>query len=885
LLFFIFRSPGVLLFERPPENPRQEQKKNSKMATTATTTTSPRPEIKQDHDDAARIIAVKFRLDRAAGPEFRRAALPRAAFTVAGLREAASRFLGDDHHAGDEVVMTYVDPDGDAIAFSDNIELAECLRVCGAAVTIIAATTTGDHAETKDDQQRPVHARPFRGGAHAARRPLRNRASDNKFFFEKVLDNKQNVEKLNARNIGGTGNDNNIGAAAAASSSTSTSTTNTGSATANMTTNTTDTATTTTTTTTNATNTVPAAAAMMSRADAAIERRRIRDARLAERAAIREARRQAAAAAAAASGAHGPHGSHGPHGLHGPRAHGRKRFADERARLAKERRLRASFVRDVSLPDGTDVFGRSAYTKVWRLRNDGAEPWKGVRVAYVGGKGNTLGFGSAAVPDAESTEIVDVAVPIIVGDTPGRHVGFFKLVTSTGQRFGPRLWVDVNCVAVSPTPVGPTAIDHRLRSLVPQLEALGFRNRDAIIESLLIVHRFDLHKVAGELRALEAAASASASPRASRVYWLSERALTDEEERARVERCVDARETSRRASDAAEAAEATVVAGLLTAGTEPAQIAAEVARLAEAVRREADPAEFPAAQPAEASPEAAALAAGNGASPPRPQPRRRRVESDTNTNNGGGVGDDGSGSGSGSGSSAVRRRSISPTFAIRGGAEPRAKRGESKIAKAAATTTKAAAAKAAATKVDKAAGASKPEQPQRHRHRRRNSRTNTTTVVGNCVDDSDVTNTNGNNDNNNNNVRPATAIPTSPVSVEATPKKTSGGFRSPNPGRARSKSLTPEERRERQERRAARRAAAIALRTEQRDELHERMRAARRAARQARNANHNNTNTNTNTNTRSAKADNANVAGTVTDLARDSAADDENDGGAWELVE
>jgi len=328
-----------------------------------------------------------------------------------------------------------------------------------------------------------------------------------------------------------------------------------------------------------------------------------------------------------------------------------RRHAFKRESIRAKRRSAATFVRDVTLPDGTEVFAGAVYRKVWCVRNDSAERWSAVRVQYVGGKGcSTIGFGSASVPDTEACEEVEVEVPIVVPNVRGRLCGFFKLVDANGQRFGPRLWVDVTCVGPDPksTIADPMAVQERARALVPRLESLGFRNRGKVLESVLILNRFDLRGAADDMAMLIDASTAIAGRPITTQYWLSEKALSDDEERERIERHIDEREHRRRrggsmsprkrgsggdggggegggeGGDAtgADADRVSAMAELITAGIELSTVPVELSRRAREVL--ASPItldEFPVAQPADGD---SAVTPGRSTSPGRPRTHRRR---------------------------------------------------------------------------------------------------------------------------------------------------------------------------------------------------------------------------------------------------------------------
>jgi len=104
----------------------------------------------------------------------------------------------------------------------------------------------------------------------------------------------------------------------------------------------------------------------------------------------------------------------------------------------------ARFVTHVSLTDASPITGGATVVKAWRMRNDGDKSWPaGTRLVHVGAE--TLGCPSdgVAVHAAAPGEAVDISITLIAPDVPGRHVGYFRLVTPAGIRFGHRIWADL----------------------------------------------------------------------------------------------------------------------------------------------------------------------------------------------------------------------------------------------------------------------------------------------------------------------------------------------------------------------------------------------------------------------------------------------------------
>ena len=98
---------------------------------------------------------------------------------------------------------------------------------------------------------------------------------------------------------------------------------------------------------------------------------------------------------------------------------------------------KASFVMDVTYPDGTTVPAGTAFTKTWRLMNAGSCTWgAGYKLVYV--SGDAMG---AASPIALSSVVapgatVDVSVVMTAPATTAVYTSYWMLQNATGGRFG-----------------------------------------------------------------------------------------------------------------------------------------------------------------------------------------------------------------------------------------------------------------------------------------------------------------------------------------------------------------------------------------------------------------------------------------------------------------
>ncbi len=101
---------------------------------------------------------------------------------------------------------------------------------------------------------------------------------------------------------------------------------------------------------------------------------------------------------------------------------------------------RAGFVKDVTIPDGTDMEPGEDFTKIWRLKNTGTCTWDS-DYAIVFEDGDAMGAPASLTlaDEGESVapgEEVDIALDLEAPDDDGEYQGFFLLRNGAGQKFG-----------------------------------------------------------------------------------------------------------------------------------------------------------------------------------------------------------------------------------------------------------------------------------------------------------------------------------------------------------------------------------------------------------------------------------------------------------------
>ena len=96
----------------------------------------------------------------------------------------------------------------------------------------------------------------------------------------------------------------------------------------------------------------------------------------------------------------------------------------------------ASFVSDVTYPDGTNVSLGGAFTKIWRLKNTGTCTWNtSYALVYVTGERFSAPAAVAMPTNVGPGQTVDLAVNLTAPNQNGPFRGFWKLRNSSNVLF------------------------------------------------------------------------------------------------------------------------------------------------------------------------------------------------------------------------------------------------------------------------------------------------------------------------------------------------------------------------------------------------------------------------------------------------------------------
>ena len=121
----------------------------------------------------------------------------------------------------------------------------------------------------------------------------------------------------------------------------------------------------------------------------------------------------------------------------------------------------AAFIRDISVPDGTNFLPYTTFTKTWRLQNIGSCTWNpNYSLVFYSGNAMTGPASAALNTTVYPGQTLDLSVTLKAPGSAGRYTGYWKLATDTGAVFGigsslnSPFWVVIDVLQSTATP-GP----------------------------------------------------------------------------------------------------------------------------------------------------------------------------------------------------------------------------------------------------------------------------------------------------------------------------------------------------------------------------------------------------------------------------------------------
>lgn len=125
---------------------------------------------------------------------------------------------------------------------------------------------------------------------------------------------------------------------------------------------------------------------------------------------------------------------------------------------------RGTFVKDITIPDNTEIAAGTTFVKTWQIKNNGSCTWtSGYALVFYNGDAMS---GPASAPLTNGTvppgSTVDISVTLIAPATTGTYKGNWRLRNAGGAVFGlgsaadSSFWVQIKSVSPTPTP-SPTS--------------------------------------------------------------------------------------------------------------------------------------------------------------------------------------------------------------------------------------------------------------------------------------------------------------------------------------------------------------------------------------------------------------------------------------------
>lgn len=90
----------------------------------------------------------------------------------------------------------------------------------------------------------------------------------------------------------------------------------------------------------------------------------------------------------------------------------------------------AQFVKDVNIPDGSQIAPGASFTKTWRLRNAGVCTWSGYSLVF--DSGDSMGGTAEAIGSVSPGQEVDVSVNFTAPTTAGSYRSHWRIRNSSG---------------------------------------------------------------------------------------------------------------------------------------------------------------------------------------------------------------------------------------------------------------------------------------------------------------------------------------------------------------------------------------------------------------------------------------------------------------------
>ncbi len=116
--------------------------------------------------------------------------------------------------------------------------------------------------------------------------------------------------------------------------------------------------------------------------------------------------------------------------------------------------LDSAFVRDLTIPDNTQIAPGSTFVKTWELKNSGTCVWDPQTVAVFVSGSQMAGGSPAPVGAIQPGQTFKLSVNFVAPTTPGSYRSSWKIQSGSGVQFGEAVYVKI-IVPGAPTPIPP----------------------------------------------------------------------------------------------------------------------------------------------------------------------------------------------------------------------------------------------------------------------------------------------------------------------------------------------------------------------------------------------------------------------------------------------
>lgn len=108
----------------------------------------------------------------------------------------------------------------------------------------------------------------------------------------------------------------------------------------------------------------------------------------------------------------------------------------------------ATFVSDVTIPDGTQLEPETEFTKTWQIMNTGSCTWTSdYQVAFNSGDAMDGSTPQSLVVDSVAPgKIVEISIEMIAPDEPGVYTGYWRMQNVDEVDFGDAFYIEIEVV-------------------------------------------------------------------------------------------------------------------------------------------------------------------------------------------------------------------------------------------------------------------------------------------------------------------------------------------------------------------------------------------------------------------------------------------------------